>query len=399
MKLFLGWLLGCWGAVSLSAAEVSPDARALIERVGKFYDGAKTLQVEIAVANHIENQYMDTTIKSAGTLTVSRPDRVAYTQSGQFGTTLIMDGTSKTVFFPSLKKYTVTEITAPADAEFGAVEQGLIAGTAGARPDIFFKADMTESWLEDAADATLADDETVGGVLCQRLKFANKRKTAVELWIQKDGDPLLVKLVEKMDTTGNKEMPEQARLKMECVNTFTNWRVNEPVPDSAFVFTPPADAQKVDQLFSSSPSAAAPHPLVGQPAPEFTLTDLSGQPVSLSALRGKVVVLDFWATWCPPCVAGLPKIWRVMQEHPDAVFYAVNVKESAADIEKFLAKKKLATLPVLRDADGKISDDYQAKAIPQTVIIGKDGVIVSVHVGLSGDLKAALAKDLAAAAK
>ncbi|MDR1146510.1 MAG: DUF2092 domain-containing protein [Verrucomicrobiales bacterium] len=394
MKLFLGWLLGCCCAVSLSAAETGTAARALLERVGKFYDLAKTLQVEIAAANHLENQDMDTTIKSAGTLTVSRPDRIAYVQtSRQFGLTLVTDGTNKTVFWPSSGKYTVTKIDRPDDADFSMMDTALMTSTR-ARADLFFKADLLDELMEDAADATLAGEEELGGVLCQRVKISAKDKITVELWIQKTGEPLLLKLVEKLQGA-----PTDAQLKMECVNTFANWRVNQPVPDNAFVFTPPADAQKVDQLFSSSPSAAAPHPLVGQPAPEFTLTDLSGQSVSLSALRGKVVVLDFWATWCPPCVAGLPKIWQVMQEHPDAVFYAVNVKESAADIEKFLAKKKLATLPVLRDADGKISDNYQAKAIPQTVIINRHGTVSAVHVGLPDDTRQALTESLSAAEK
>ncbi|MDR1190593.1 MAG: TlpA family protein disulfide reductase [Verrucomicrobiales bacterium] len=131
----------------------------------------------------------------------------------------------------------------------------------------------------------------------------------------------------------------------------------------------------------------AAHPLEGKPAPDFTLEDANGKKVSLSALKGKMVVLDFWATWCPPCVEGLPKIWRVMQMHPGVVFYAVNLQESNADVEKFLQMEKLAKLPVLLDKDGKVANAYQVTGIPETVIIGKDGVIRKIHVGLMKDVK------------
>jgi peroxiredoxin len=390
MKMKL-WLLGWLLASSLPAAEIYSKAQALIERTGKFYDSAQTLKVEIESEMFFESEAASGKLKDAETLAVSRPGRVAYVRTGGSLTgSLTTDGASKTVFFAPLKKYTVTKIENTEDAEFGMRELFLLSGLVF-KPSVFFNGGVTEALTpkDGKADAQLAGDEEIGGVQCRhlRLDFSEKKiNYTLDVWIQKDGDPLIVKAVENMLTKSDGKV-----IKYESV--FANWRVNEPVPDDAFVFTPPPDAQKVDELFQvKSPEEKTPHPLAGQPAPDFILEDLHGKKISLSALRGKVVVLDFWATWCPPCVEGLPKIWSVMRAHPDAVFYAVNVRESAETIDKFLSKKQLDALPVLRDTDGKISNDYQAKAIPQTVFINKDGVIASVHVGLA---VAELEKELA----
>lgn len=127
------------------------------------------------------------------------------------------------------------------------------------------------------------------------------------------------------------------------------------------------------------------HALTGKPAPDFTLPSLAGPEASLAAHRGKdVVVLDFWASWCPPCREGLPVLDRVAKRYagkPVAV-YAVNIRESPNLVAEF-AKAQGLTLPILLDDTGVIADDYGVTGIPQTVIIGRDGVIREIHIGMS----------------
>ena len=125
--------------------------------------------------------------------------------------------------------------------------------------------------------------------------------------------------------------------------------------------------------------------LKGQAAPDFNLKTLDGKDVKLSALKGKVVLIDFWATWCPPCVKGLPHVNEIAQKKEltdkGLVVLAVNVQEKAATVQKFMEAKKLS-LTVPLDADGKASEAYLVQGIPTTLVVGRDGKISEVFVGL-----------------
>lgn len=126
--------------------------------------------------------------------------------------------------------------------------------------------------------------------------------------------------------------------------------------------------------------------LVAQPAPDFTLPDLAGNSVTLSKLNGSVVVLDFWASWCGPCVVSLPRLDKIHQDYAKKglKICAINLRESKKEAADFVAANNL-TLPVLLDADGSVAKLYRVEGIPQTVIIGKDGLVKKVIVGFDPD--------------
>jgi thiol-disulfide isomerase/thioredoxin len=147
---------------------------------------------------------------------------------------------------------------------------------------------------------------------------------------------------------------------------------------------------------SGAEQAEPEHALVGQKAPLFTAQMLDDSPFDLAQHLGKdVVILDFWATWCGPCVAALPIIAEVAGEYKDkgVAFYAVNLAEEPDGVKAFLEAQKLS-VPVVMDRDGNVGKLYKAEAIPQTVIIGKDGNVAVVHVGFRQDLKGALSSEL-----
>lgn len=127
------------------------------------------------------------------------------------------------------------------------------------------------------------------------------------------------------------------------------------------------------------------HPLNGQPAPPFTLNGLEGNSVALADHLGKdVVVLDFWASWCPPCRKGLPVLDALAREYADrnVAVYAVNIREDARLVKDFFEQNKLS-VPVLLDEKGLVADGYGVTGIPQTVIIDRSGTISAIHVGVS----------------
>lgn len=125
------------------------------------------------------------------------------------------------------------------------------------------------------------------------------------------------------------------------------------------------------------------HELMGQPAPSFSLPALSdGNPVALEDLKGSVVVLDFWATWCGPCVAALPKVQEVARDKASAgvKVFAINLKEDREKVAAFVKEKGLE-LPVLLDAQGTSARAYKVQAIPQQVVIDRTGKVTAVFIG------------------
>ncbi|SKA12869.1 TlpA family protein disulfide reductase [Selenihalanaerobacter shriftii] len=121
---------------------------------------------------------------------------------------------------------------------------------------------------------------------------------------------------------------------------------------------------------------------VGFRAPNFTLTNLDGKEVSLSDFRGeKVVFINFWATWCPPCRLEMPHMQEIYEEMQDRVkILAVNVKEPQNKVSNFIDSNGY-DFTVLSDKDGKIAADYLVRGIPKTLIVDKNGVIKAQHVG------------------
>ncbi len=149
-------------------------------------------------------------------------------------------------------------------------------------------------------------------------------------------------------------------------------------------------------VISTSAQKEEQHPSLGKDAPAFKLDLLDGGNFDLSAVKGKkIIVLDFWATWCPPCRKALPILAEVTASYADkdVVFYAVNLQEEKDKITDFLAKEKIKCLVAL-DKDATVAKLYNVDGIPQSVIIGKDGVVQVVHVGLLPDLKEQLKKEL-----
>ncbi len=115
----------------------------------------------------------------------------------------------------------------------------------------------------------------------------------------------------------------------------------------------------------------------GDPAPEFRLQALSGQYVSLSDLRGKVVMVHFWATWCPPCVEELPTLAKLYQEFigRDFVMLAVSVDEGGAKaVTSFLQRNGL-NIPVLLDPDRITAGRYGTFKFPETYLVDREGVV------------------------
>jgi len=131
--------------------------------------------------------------------------------------------------------------------------------------------------------------------------------------------------------------------------------------------------------FSSGSKEARPE--VGYTAPDFTLSDLDGNPVKLSDFRGQVVYLNFWATWCPPCREEMPAIEAIHKEMGDKVkVLAVNIEGTRDEVSAF-AREFGLSFPIVLDSDLSVARKYLVRGIPVSLFIDKDGVIRAKYVG------------------
>ncbi len=149
---------------------------------------------------------------------------------------------------------------------------------------------------------------------------------------------------------------------------YQNWKLqNAPEPKSAQ---------------EDAGSAGTESALVGKAAPDFTLDLLGGRKFHLADNKGKVIVLDFWATWCGPCLQAMPQIDKVTHEFADkgVQLVAVNLQESPDKITALLERVKLSPTVAL-DRDGVVAERYAAHAIPQTVVIDREGKVTRLFVG------------------
>jgi peroxiredoxin len=139
------------------------------------------------------------------------------------------------------------------------------------------------------------------------------------------------------------------------------------------------------------PGLGSDSPLVGTPAEDFSVQLADGGRFRLSEHTDKIVVLDFWATWCGPCAVALPKIVEATGQFPpeDVIFIAVNQQETEAAVRDYLTARDW-DFTVALDRDGAIGRQFHVEAIPQTVVIGKGGKIERVHIGAHPNLETEL---------
>lgn len=141
-------------------------------------------------------------------------------------------------------------------------------------------------------------------------------------------------------------------------------------------------------LLSGCDNSTSEQPLVkvsseSKVAKDFTLMNMQGESVSLSQYRGKVVILNFWATWCPPCREEMPSMERLYQKYQEQglVMLAVNVEENGKKAVSQFLQKTPYSFPILLDSEGVVQNGYGVFRFPESFIIDRNGVVVKKIVG------------------
>jgi peroxiredoxin/outer membrane lipoprotein-sorting protein len=359
---------------SQAAAQIDDAAGKLLQAVGARYTDLESFHFE---AVEVTRTRSGTFEKSTRTRVVTALDRRGRSRvefdDGTSGGITVFDGETTWVYFPHLKKYgKFSGTTQGADdlgkargMDFAAVAQRYTGRYRGAGIGLM------------AAKAVRTEAIEAGGrsIDCQVIEAQYETPQGVKdgkvlrtYWVDPESRLILREQSSASMKPPNLDTPVEVRQVIE----FRQAQVATDLPDALFIFQPPAGTEQIDSAALERPAS---EDLVGKPAPDFTLRDLAGDSIGLKQLRGQVVVLDFWATWCGPCRIDMPRIQALHDDLKSEGLRVFGVNGEDALIARAYLDQNGYTFPTLSDPGMSISRLYQVSAIPTAVVIDKEGKI------------------------
>jgi thiol-disulfide isomerase/thioredoxin len=230
--------------------------------------------------------------------------------------------------------------------------------------------------MKDVKQLQYLGAEKASGLDCDHMRITHGDFVR-DLWVTKSKAPMLLKVEPNM-VAGLSEKARKAGNKIFLSFTYKDQILGKSMNDGRFEVAHPPSAKYVREFFHEEGAE-----LIGKKAPDVTLPMADGTKIKLSSLKDRLVVLDFWATWCPPCVMSLPIFAKASQpfKSKGVVFIAVNKGESLQTAKDYLRTNHIdATLAA--DQDGRVGSAFNVEGIPCTIFIGRDGFIKGVHVGI-----------------
>ena len=383
----LAVLLALPGAVR---ADTPPDGKTLLQESGDALRSAQSYILEQAVVVEISGG-LRSRLEMPVKLAAANPDKLRIESNGPVGSTLIVsDGENTWMYLGPLKQYTKTPAASSPDALMKSINPGISEMVAEYRSkDPYLSVKVTgEESLE--MDGRHFDCFVVEAAL-DNIKMPGAMMLTggvMKMWIDKKTKLTLRQTASATMQGGSLRAPAEMN---QTVNMLS-MKLNEPVPDSMFQFTPPEGAKEVKEF--QGPVKAVPD-LAGKPAPGFKLSSMDGQEFSLSALRGKVVLIDFWASWCAPCRKDMPALEKIYADFGGRglVMIGMDAGEDHDTVSKFLQQTELS-YPIVLAGEMNVLESYSVTAFPTLVLIDRDGNIALYHVGSGSEaeLRAALAK-------
>lgn len=289
---------------------------------------------------------------------------------------LVSDGQKLWAYVPRLKQYTETD-GAPIKGE-GEQEEN--------DSDSDQERDLAETFsysLVPALGRMVRQAEAIGRKGFEEVKFGgrkhswpvvqvvSKKTAAGQDLIEFTVDPESLQVARLV--LANVSYRNAERTVIRTTADFSSFKVGEAVPDSTFVFEPPKKAKLVDAVPIPGQTGSF---LLNQEAPDFEVRTLDGDRVRLSELRGKPVLLNFWASWCGPCRRELPSIVKLHEELKSDGLVVLGVNDEGRDVAREYAAKAGLSFTTLDDSRLKLHRLYRVRNIPSMFLIDRDGKIV-----------------------
>ncbi len=242
-----------------------------------------------------------------------------------------------------------------------------------------------------AKEQTLVEPAAIEGHKCHRVALARRDGKAV-LWI--DQESYILRRIELPTEEVLRSAPPEQKLESVSLSAeFSDAKFDNDYPPTTFQYEMPGEAEGSKML---TPTALV---LVGKPSPEFSFVGLDHKPIDLKSLRGKITVLDFWATWCEPCRMKLPmdeKVYAKYKSNDKLAFLVVSVNKSETPdkaLDSTLKDLKV-TIPAARDPQEDVGKKFLVTGIPTTCILGADGVVEDYEPGFRPNHDAELSEKL-----
>ncbi|MEX2169783.1 MAG: DUF2092 domain-containing protein [Pirellulales bacterium] len=386
--------------VALSTARgqaPEPDPKALVQQASEFLQKQPAFSVHTEFFAKIESPAVNQESQTKFQVTLARPNQFAMVlEEGDNGISIYCNDAELLTYVPSANIYVVESAPKNTGEVFNTeAGQFLASQSAGGFLLCLIDPNPAEKLLQDVTSAKYVGREEIDGKPYHRCRF-EEEQFDWDIWIAADGDPTIARIApdmtKRLKSAGADAISDA---KVDVRLTFSDWNFAPEIGDGTFTLTPPEGAEKLDSFFQQE-EEQGPHPLLGKVAPPVNLENLDGKPVDLARHLGKeIVILDFWATWCGPCIAAMPEVNASAEKFADrgVALYFVNLQEDADTIRAFLTEQKLEVAVAL-DTEGAVAAEYGVTGIPQTVIIGKDGKVQVVHVGFSDSLQKQLTAEL-----
>jgi thiol-disulfide isomerase/thioredoxin len=401
-----------------------PKARQLLSEVAKTYRDLPAYSDQGELAVMVKQGAIQQKGTSKRSVTFARPNKLSLDYGAG---RLVSDGKDLTAVQTTLKRYSVTRAPSTVDTHAitglalpANVLAPLFGGEVGLPVsvvlDLLGSDDAVKPILEGTDGLKLEPDAEVEGNKVRSLLVDQTEGPDIRMLI--DPESKLVRQIDLVYTL--EEINAKAREGQKIDGASVTWKagtIARAVPKDAFSTVPPVGFEKVEPAAPERPQDADKSlvdGLVGKPAPDFTLTVLDREgktkTVSKADLKGKVVLIDFWATWCGPCLKELPEVQKLVdayaQAKKDVVVVAVSEDDDPSDpsdlrelVEKTLADQKLKLTDgpvsmVALDPKRTIGDAFKVEALPTVVILDAQGVVQAAHVGYSPNVREVLTKDI-----
>jgi thiol-disulfide isomerase/thioredoxin len=379
-----------WGLVSAFAlAQTPPDPRELIRQSGEALKAYPSYQLDsLSVIEMKGGNRPGNRVELPVSVSVRRPDRMRIESGNQAdGMTVVSDGEHTFIYMAPLKRYIQRAASGSPDAALG--QSGFMQDLPDIAKSVKSVKLTGEETIEVAAEKIPCwMVETRYGKTEMPVQGMTILEAAQTLWIAKSNH-----IAWRSALRARLSRPGQADpVEMTQATRTVSLKLDAALPDSLFVFTPPEGSRQIEDWTLPGVSKPA---VAGRAVPEFRAKTLDGAAIDLAALRGKVVLLDFWATWCAPCRRDLPIVEKLHREFraKGLVVVGVNVGEERDTVTKFLQTAGISYPIVLLSSDHGLVAGLSVNAFPTVVLVDRDGKVAAYEVGALGEtaLRARLA--------